>query len=616
MKHHMGKKLLSALVAAGMTLCSVSAFASPKDDFIELSGQEVTKAAFTYDFGFQMDEPLSATLDPNGEMSAVLDGLQFHTYGKMDMSDDYKQMKMEMTMDMPEIVSAVPDAPESMDMWIDMDLSDTENPKMMVILEDPISGQYGYMDYTAIDGMLESYASIFDVNKIQQMNQQLMESVDLPEEAFAETDNGYTLTMTGEQLMDGMEAMMQVMSGYIMSAFSAPALQGGADPAEFTAAAAQLKETLSGVQLFGDPALVLEYQVDENKLPTAMNMVLSIDTNITDIAVAFGASAENLPAREDANLKMSFTASMAFTNVGEEQNIVIPELTEENSINLLQPQLVEYDMNAINVVFNGQPVVFPDAQPILENDRTFVPVRAVSNVFGIPDEDITWQDGVVTIKSGDKVITLTEGVQEITIAVNGEETKSTLDVAPFNREDRVYVPLRFINEALGGATAWEPLYANGEGSPATGSIVTLTLIAETQQDMRVLLPESDTALKTAVEAASSAANVPCEVVVGEDDTYTEKLNLILAANDPTVLYVPFSAMDGLTSFFDEHSADILVDLTDVVDTGSLDETVKTAITGADGKIYGYPVGDGAFFIMNSVDSAADAIALVQAIELQ
>lgn len=36
----------------------------------------------------------------------------------------------------------------------------------------------------------------------------------------------------------------------------------------------------------------------------------------------------------------------------------------------------------------------------------------------------------------------------------------------------------------------------------------------------------------------------------------------------------------------------------------------------DGKIYGYPVGDGAFFIMNSVDSAADAIALVQAIELQ
>ena len=100
MKHLKAKNMLSILVVCVMLLCSVTAFASPKDEFNKLSTQEITKAAFTYDFGIKLNEPLSAALDETGEISAVLGNLMFHAYGKMDMSDDYQQMKMQMTMEM------------------------------------------------------------------------------------------------------------------------------------------------------------------------------------------------------------------------------------------------------------------------------------------------------------------------------------------------------------------------------------------------------------------------------------------------------------------------------------------------------------------------------------
>ena len=85
-----------------------------------------------------------------------------------------------------------------------------------------------------------------------------------------------------------------------------------------------------------------------------------------------------------------------------------------------------------------------DAAPYIDSAwRTMVPVRVLSETFG---GEVDFKDNVVTIVNGNKTVVMTIG--EETYTVNDEEL--TMDTAPVIRDnDRAYVPVRFMAEALG-----------------------------------------------------------------------------------------------------------------------------------------------------------------------
>ncbi len=85
-----------------------------------------------------------------------------------------------------------------------------------------------------------------------------------------------------------------------------------------------------------------------------------------------------------------------------------------------------------------------EAAPFVANDRTMVPIRAISEAF---DADVKWngEDKSVSVLDSDKKIILT--INSKTALVNDSEV--TLDCAPVVVNDRTFVPLRFISEALG-----------------------------------------------------------------------------------------------------------------------------------------------------------------------
>ena len=86
-----------------------------------------------------------------------------------------------------------------------------------------------------------------------------------------------------------------------------------------------------------------------------------------------------------------------------------------------------------------------DAAPVISQDRTFVPLRALSEAFGA---DVEWKtDNSIIIDYNDTKIVMNVGKTSFT--VNGK-TK-TMDVAPYIVADagRAMVPVRFISEALG-----------------------------------------------------------------------------------------------------------------------------------------------------------------------
>ncbi len=91
------------------------------------------------------------------------------------------------------------------------------------------------------------------------------------------------------------------------------------------------------------------------------------------------------------------------------------------------------------------------AAPYISNDRTMVPIRALSESF---DCNVGW-DGTtrnVTITSADKEINLF--IDSTTAYVNGQEV--TLDVAPQITNDITFVPVRFVTENMGYNVSYIP----------------------------------------------------------------------------------------------------------------------------------------------------------------
>ncbi len=91
-----------------------------------------------------------------------------------------------------------------------------------------------------------------------------------------------------------------------------------------------------------------------------------------------------------------------------------------------------------------------DQAPVIENNRTLVPMRGIFESLGA---SVRWEGSTKTIKAtkDNRVIELTIGEREVKI--NG--ATQLLDVPPKMINNRTMVPLRFIGEALGYEVKWE-----------------------------------------------------------------------------------------------------------------------------------------------------------------
>ena len=108
-------------------------------------------------------------------------------------------------------------------------------------------------------------------------------------------------------------------------------------------------------------------------------------------------------------------------------------------------------LSEIRVRVNGSQVYFPDGKPFVdENSRVLVPVRFVSQQLGAK---VNWdaKNKKVTVIDGDKNATLTINSKQVT--VNG--VSKTLDTAAVVKNERTYVPLRFIGETFGAGVRWD-----------------------------------------------------------------------------------------------------------------------------------------------------------------
>ena len=112
----------------------------------------------------------------------------------------------------------------------------------------------------------------------------------------------------------------------------------------------------------------------------------------------------------------------------------------------------------VTVMLDGTEVQFPDAQPFIDTrDRTLVPIRFVSEAMGA---EVSWEqdtDTAVIKKDGD---TVRYTIGSMKAYLNNEVI--VFDTYGILKEDRTFVPLRFISEMLGCDVDW-----NGESYVVT-----------------------------------------------------------------------------------------------------------------------------------------------------
>lgn len=117
----------------------------------------------------------------------------------------------------------------------------------------------------------------------------------------------------------------------------------------------------------------------------------------------------------------------------------------------LAPSTVAIAATDIRLLVDGNDITSLSA-PVIENDRTLVPVRFIAEEL---NADVSWDPEAytVTITRGDRTIFLTIGSQLVEYD-NGASCIIS-DVAPRIINDRTYVPIRLISNAFGTGISWD-----------------------------------------------------------------------------------------------------------------------------------------------------------------
>ena len=114
----------------------------------------------------------------------------------------------------------------------------------------------------------------------------------------------------------------------------------------------------------------------------------------------------------------------------------------------------EPEAPTISVQLNGKMLAFSDAAPEASGERTFVPLRAVMEAMDA-QVDYDRATDTVTIRRGGVDLSMVPGENRATVTEEGESRVLEMDVSPYVKNDRTYVPVRFVAESFGCAVGWD-----------------------------------------------------------------------------------------------------------------------------------------------------------------
>jgi len=178
-------------------------------------------------------------------------------------------------------------------------------------------------------------------------------------------------------------------------------------------------------------------EVSANRLTT--NILVSIDDSI-EVMRHTGTIIIDLPSIDD--VKMALIALNAHEDIIRAAPDILGFSGGSPQIHT-QPTTAE-----ISVYLDDTRVQF-DVPPIIVENRTFVPFRAIFEALGMTVE---WNNYTRTAIGANDDVVIEISIGSLIAIVNGEDIE--LDVAAMLYNGRTLVPLRFIAESTGAGVLW------------------------------------------------------------------------------------------------------------------------------------------------------------------
>lgn len=262
---------------------------------------------------------------------------------------------------------------------------------------------------------------------------------------------------------------------------------------EYRKIVSKVFEALKDVKMLGEKGITTTYYVNKDGYIVEQKHAIDIEIDLAELEKAvinmenMDLEAEELKAsislvEEDLNLeekvedveevdgkvKLGINFESSVYNIDQEIDIEIPEITDENSVDLFAeltnyfganfggvpsdvvPPMEPPVKDGINVMLNGSYIEFPDVFPQNIEGRVLVPIRAISEEMGA-EVGYEHETRTVTILDGDNEIVLKIG--EATAYINGEATE--LDVPANVIDGRTMVPIRFVAESMDSVVDWD-----------------------------------------------------------------------------------------------------------------------------------------------------------------
>jgi len=642
------KRIISmVLVLLLLLIPSLTVFASGDNEVLDaLYDTKYLSGELNYKITVDPKSPLPAFLDADGRITETLSNAQILYYLKYNMSEDSKKIQTEMNVD----VSFQGMDPVNMKHWLDVDLSDAENQKYRIIMKTADNDKFMYMDLVnaADSSQVRVFSDYIDsINTISEEYVKYYKSKFIPEYRQGK----YVITMDESSVKDLFRNILTRIGRIALNYYTVPVTEsittdssvgiiGGADGPtavfiadgnayenssteafdtdsimqEFEKDIEEFFEKLENVQLFDENAVVIEVELDDKNIIKNQMITLNIKMNLADLMKLFNAQNDDV-TRENSDIELSIVMDLSYSNINEQIDIEYPELTEENSIDMLKimPEQFSIDENKINVIANGQ-IMNSDVDPVIKDGRIYVPVRAFLNTIGVSDDDIVYHHkGKVNINYGGTEVKLIIGSD--IAEINGKEVK--LDEPVFTVGDRTMVSSDFITEVFRCDVDWIPFY-NEDGEQLSAGIMYITT-KTFGQVLNIMIPSNMDAeeVKT-LDKTSFDAGINANIISLPAENYKNRVMLMIAAGEPCVFlnwefddewkekWIEMDTFVPLEKYIEEYAPNIMNYLEE-------NPEIKKVITSDDGHIYYIPFlqmdkeGKSGFSLINTIRNPEDAV---------
>lgn len=265
----------------------------------------------------------------------------------------------------------------NLEIWIDMDFTNTEDAYFKLICKNPVNGKYCYLDLGAAE--LSEYLGDLDAvaEMLGKLNQDAMKEINSKVFAFYEKyatikkDGDYIeMSFTNDSFVD---LLFDIFDEFYLSE---NAELNNESVAQAWQELGLTKETLPQVKflmkslgIFADnDAVVTKFKLDKDGFIVQEESKIRFDFNIFDILSVMGLQEGDVYplTRDIADLDITIVVKTDYISTNENIDINMPELTEENSSNLLEESQPSYEET---VEFVYQPEVFWNYATGMQNEN-------------------------------------------------------------------------------------------------------------------------------------------------------------------------------------------------------------------------------------------------------